>query len=252
MRATCVKPGAVKTGALVFLMSALILTAPSRAAEPDLGVMPITLEQTRLFLDEETRRGFLTLKNESAVPVMLMASVFEPDLLEGEGKRSTSLLVSPPRSVIGAGRPLTLKIVLLDRRLPADRESLRYLRLKIVPAQQREETDASTLDAMMTLYAKVFYRPDGLDGDEALKGACPSLRLSRSKAGTLGLHNPTPYWMTLPEILVDGVALPRGDRSPVIEPRGTLPIGDARDRVTYRCVLENGYLSDEFAAREAD
>lgn len=233
-------------------MSALILTAPARAADPEPGVMPITLQETRLFLDEETRRGFITLKNESAVPVMLMASVFDPDPIEGAGHRSASLLVSPPRAVIGAGRPLTLKVVLLDRRMPADRESLRYLRLKFVPAQQSEAPDASTLHSMMTLYAKVFYRPEGVARDDALKGACPTLRLAKTKAGEVELQNPTPYWMTLPEISVEGEALPRGDRSPVIEPMGSLSLGDAKGRVTYRCVLENGYLSDEFAAREAE
>lgn len=133
---------------------------------------------------------------------------------EAERPPSTPFIVLPPLARFAPEEKMTLRIRLIKNSLPTDRESIFSLSLKAIPSQHKPLSEGSEGGSQMVLALqnnlKLFYRPEGLTEMSAEQR---SAALRFSLQGTqLTMNNPTPYYVTLGNVSVDGGQLELGQQ----------------------------------------
>lgn len=110
-------------------------------------------------------------------------------------------MITPPLFALKAAREGTLRIVYTGSGmagLPRDRESLFTLSIATIPAGQRQD---NSVELAVRTHLKLFYRPAGLQG--SAQDAWQQLRWSK-KSQHLVVENPTPYYVTLFNLQLNG------------------------------------------------
>ena len=200
------------------------------------------LVETRTYIEGDERKGYFQLQNQGDLPFLLLASVVEPNEDGGEGERSSDFLVSPPVTKVSPMGRADLSVMRLSEALPKDRETLRYLKVSFMPSQTVDSKEASLMESV-NLFISVFYRPQSIVADHAVADGCRRLLLIRE--GTkASLMNPTPYWLILPQLLIDGRPEDHGDRAVRIAPFAYFVLERDGQKIEYCCRQENG-LSTE-------
>lgn len=113
---------------------------------------------------------------------------------------SPPFIVTPPLFLLAAGQENTLRLVYSGGSLPNDRESLFTLSIAAIPSGK---PSANSVQMAFRSAMKLLYRPFGLSGDP--QQAYRQLRWSLAPEGLL-VHNPTPYYITLFLLNIDGSA----------------------------------------------
>ncbi|MGC8084826.1 fimbrial chaperone, partial [Escherichia coli] len=112
------------------------------------------------------------------------------------------LLAAPPLILLKPGTTGTLRLLRTESDiLPVDRETLFELSIASVPSGKVENQSVKV--AMRSIF-KLFWRPEGLPGDPL--EAYQQLRWTRNSQG-VQLTNPTPYYINLIQVSVNGKAL---------------------------------------------
>ncbi|HCS2621080.1 TPA: fimbrial chaperone, partial [Shigella flexneri] len=112
------------------------------------------------------------------------------------------LLAAPPLILLKPGTTGTLRLLRTESDiLPVDRETLFELSIASVPSGKVENQSVKV--AMRSVF-KLFWRPEGLPGDPL--EAYQQLRWTRNSQG-VQLTNPTPYYINLIQVSVNGKAL---------------------------------------------
>lgn len=109
------------------------------------------------------------------------------------------LLPAPPLFLLQPGATGTLRLMKTGETMPADRENLFELSIASVPSGRVENQSVKV--AMRSVF-KLFWRPQGLPGDPL--EAWQQLTLTMTSQG-VQLHNPTPYYINLTQVAVNGV-----------------------------------------------
>lgn len=156
---------------------------------------------TRVVYPERASGAQLSVSNPQGYPVLVQSSV------TGQDRKSPApFLVTPPLFRLEAGQQSRLRVIRTGGSLPGDRESLFWLCVKAVPPSGDDRdggADKVSLSVNMAISTcdKLLYRPAGLKGDPE-EGA-GLLRWTR-KGATLRVSNPTPFYMNLKTVSVDG------------------------------------------------
>ena len=87
----------------------------------------------------------------------------------------------------------------VGKTLPTDRESLFYLNFLQVPAVKQTDSDKNKLMLLLTNRLKVFYRPEGLDGDA--NHVIEQLHIQYA-GKSLKISNPTPYYANVSHAVI--------------------------------------------------
>ena len=158
----------------------------------------VALGSTRLIYNANDRQTSLPVINSDAQHVFLLQSWIE----DVNGKRSGDFAITPPLFVIKPSSENTLRLIHVGAPLPTDRETAYWVSVKAIPARdQNKAPDQSTLQLSFTSRIKLFYRPDGLQPNA--EEAQSLLTLAREQ-GQVVVHNPTPYYLTLVNVRLDG------------------------------------------------
>ncbi|MGP2416892.1 fimbria/pilus periplasmic chaperone [Pantoea ananatis] len=236
------------TGKYAALLAGALLTlSVDSHATPQTETMTntfrVTLGATRVVYPERASGAQLSVSNPQGYPVLVQSSV------TGQDRKSPApFLVTPPLFRLEAGQQSRLRIIRTGGSLPGDRESLFWLCVKAVPPSGDDRdggTDKVSLSVNMAISTcdKLLYRPAGLKGDPE-EGA-GLLRWTREGA-TLRVSNPTPFYMNLKAVSVDGK--PAGGLT-YVPPQGsaslTLPPG-AGGVVSWTVINDQGGESRRF------
>lgn len=196
----------------------------------------IVIGGTRVIYDGDKKETAASVRNPEKSGVYLVQSWVD----SGEPGDKTPFIVTPPLFRINPGEENMLRIVRTGGSLPQDRESVFWLNVKSIPATDDSKPRTNVLQVVVKSRLKLFYRPAGLEGQP--ETAYHQLSVARS-GNRLTLSNPTPYYVTLFTLKVDGQEIKEADMVP---PKGsanfTLPSASV-STVAWQAISDYGGVS---------
>lgn len=170
----------------------------------------LQLSQTRVIFDARAKDAQATIKNNSDQVYLIKADVFATPDGRITGTASAPVvpfMATPPLFRL---EPKSQSSVLIVRdgttQLPSDRESVFYLSFLAIPstsdsAEGAQSGVSARISVGIQSVIKLFYRPAGLS--MSAREAANKLTFQNTEQG-LGISNPTPYYVTLSQLKVDG------------------------------------------------
>lgn len=195
----------------------------------------VSLGQTRIIFSAADKAQTLTVSNSGARAYLIQSRV-------QNGLDDTTpapFIVTPPLfSLPGDSRQL-LRILPQGAALPSDRESLFYLSVSAIPAQEKPVTAADRLSVGVRFVLKLFYRPQGLPAMDACL-----LKFSHSAHG-VQVTNSSAYFQTLGMLTINGHTLALDQQPTMVSPRGSilLAVDGPLYNLSWQTVTDHGGLS---------
>lgn len=209
---------------------------------------------TRFIMHEDEPTLEVVVKNTATSAVLVSSKVTG---INGTHDDSTvPFIITPPLFSLKAGRINKLRIICPDCNiLPGDRESAFLLNIAAIPAG---EAGNNTVQIAIRSQFKLFWRPSGLSGD--VQNAYKKLQWKQDGL-FVRVRNPTPYFVTLFNVKVDGVQKPpAGMVPPFGEIHYTWGQSDTKTRgnVQWQSLDDNGnaqpawhiYINKDFSVGE--
>jgi len=197
----------------------------------------ITLGATRVIYPSEAKQVSVSLRNTDKNSDFLVQSWIE----NGKGQKTDNIVITPPLFVMKSEKENTLRLILSEKNLPKDKESIYWLNVKAIPPQLKEGEGANTLQIAVVSRIKIFIRPElrGWDSNEAHN------KLEIKKSGNkIIINNPTPFYMTLVNFNINN----KKQESLMISPKSDKEIivnGSSPKNVTYQTINDFGALTDK-------
>ncbi|MEH4266995.1 molecular chaperone [Klebsiella aerogenes] len=209
----------------------------------------ISLGGTRLVFDGSKDAASMTVTNSSVSDVWLMrfwVSQYgeKSDKEKAQDKTSIPFAVTPPLYRLDPKSAVQLRVNRLSDNLPSDRESVFYLNNLAIPPKKGEKSYQkavqSGLQFAVNTRIKLFYRPAALNDTQAVKSAPEKLTVAVSDK-SLVVNNPTPYFVTLTQLAVNGKAVST-DIDTMVSPFGSLRVNSpvAHGTFSYTTVDDRG------------
>lgn len=198
----------------------------------------ISLEQTRVIFSAADKAHTVTAKNTGGRNYLLQAQV-QNGL---EDVSPAPFIVTPPLSTLKGDSRQLLRILPQGAQLPTDQESLFYLSVAAIPAQDQPISDAGRLSVGVRFLVKLFYRPEGL---KPAVDMAPCKLIFSSVANGVRVSNPTPYFQTLGELILNGRNAALDPKQAMIAPQGSSIIATTagKNNVTWETIADHGGLS---------
>lgn len=223
----------------IFLVSAFsVLNLLPLHAQAEGGII---LGGTRLVYPAQQKESSITVQNTSKTDRYMVQSWIE----DRNGNKTNDFIATPPIFVSNPGNENTLRVMFAGPSLPADRESLYYLTSKAIPAVDKHKAvDKNILVLAAATRIKLFVRPAGLQPSPA---EAPSKLTFSNSDRKIIISNPTPYYITLIDIKVDGK---EQNNAVMVPPLGseTLPLSQVQVKnITYKTINDYGGLDKELS-----
>ena len=202
----------------VALLAACALAPAAQAA--------VLIGGTRVVLNAKEGETTLRLSNDNANPALVQAWIDRGDPKSTPDTVDTPFLVTPPMFRMEPSRDQNLRILYTRESLPADRESLFWLNVLDVPPKPSgpEAEGKNFLQLAVRSRLKLFFRPEGLQGDPSKAPAALIFQTVAASGGAvLLIKNPTPYHVTLTEVALDA-----GGRTYKAEAGMVAPLSEVR------------------------
>lgn len=183
----------------------------------------LSLSQTRVVFEGMDKSAKVTLNNQSDRVYLINSRVLPTSDATRQVTEMMPFMVTPPLFRLEKESRNTVLIAKNDTsKLPTDRESVFYLSFLAIPAvsNAREvNTDAGMTATQVSLgirtVIKLFYRPSGL----AMPATAAPEKLTFAQQGTqLTVKNPTPYYVTLAQLMLDGRTVNVREQGAMIAP----------------------------------
>ncbi|MEQ4958829.1 fimbrial biogenesis chaperone [Enterobacter hormaechei] len=214
------------------------------------GASGISLSGTRLIFDGSKDAATIAVNNTSASDVWLMRFWVSPyggsssagD--DGSSQASTPFIVTPPLYRLDPDNAVQLRVNRVKDTLPADRESVFYLNSLAIPPKKGEKgyekAVQSGLQFAVNTRIKLIYRPAGLNDRKVVKALPDKISVSAGGKGVV-VKNPTPYYITLVKLSVNGKAV-QTEQDTMVAPFGELSLASpvTHGRLSYSTVDDNG------------
>ncbi|WP_127959448.1 molecular chaperone [Serratia microhaemolytica] len=219
----------------------------------------LQLQQTRVIFNAKDQNAKATINNQSDRVYLIKSSVLaSPNPADAQNRAAQPFMITPP---LFRMEPQSQSSVLVVRNgtsaLPTDRESVFYLSLLAIPSSPKMNEDqgndvAAQVSVGIQSIIKLFYRPAGLK--EPVQTAARRLTFQHS-GGQLRVHNPTPYFVTLARVKLDGKAIDVREIGAMVSPFSTqhYPLKNAlitgqAQKVTWTVITDFGGESSEYHA----
>lgn len=247
-----ISPVWIRRGIYSFVVAVQIAVITcSVAAEGEQG--GIVFNASRVIFHETQNNASIEVRNESDVPRLMAVGIrtLSSDGLQDAG-RSDDFLCAPSVSILGKNAVSPIRIVSANPRLPKDRESLYLLRVHFVPQSLSDPkyVNKGQINTVLTTYLKMIFRPVGLEKPRAVELAAENVTY-RLESGHLIIENPTPYWLTVCDVEVDGKSmLAQISRKPLLSPKsGRVVLSDmtldaSPKRVSITIITDRGTVTD--------
>lgn len=156
----------------------------------------VGLGVTRLIYPSDARQLSLSVRNTDEN----MAFLIQPWTEDHQGNRTSDFMITPPLSVLKPKSEKLLRVIYAGPELPTDKESLFWLTVKAVPPLN-EDKQSNTLQLASANRIKLFYRPQSLT---VRPQDAPAMLTAKKDGNEIELGNPSPYFLTLVNLTVNG------------------------------------------------
>ncbi len=187
--------------------------ALSIAVAPYAHADGLGFDKTRLIIAEGANGGSVVLDNRTDQAYFVRAH-----LEDSEHVKTQLGMVRPPLFQVKPQQAGRMRVVIDQKKVPTDRESMFWLYTKSYPAKSPEEKKQQ-LNFNFVIQMKVFYRPDGLKG--SLLKAAEKLQWCLDK-GRLFVKNDSPFNVSLVGLLVNEKPM---DTNKVVKPYSEIDLG---------------------------
>ena len=215
----------------------------------------LSLSQTRVIFDAKAKSAKITLNNQSERVYLVNSRVLPTPDANRQTSEAMPFMVTPPLFRLEKESRNTVLIAKNDTsKLPTDRESVFYLSFLAIPAVKNN--NESELEEGMTTtqvsfgvrtVIKLFYRPSDL----AIPAATAPERLTFAQhSALLTVNNPTPYYVTLAQLTLDGRAVNVREQGAMIAPfsQETYTVNGAiANKIQWSVITEFGGVSEAFS-----
>lgn len=205
---------------------------------------------TRIIFDGSTEQAKFVVSNSTDDNDYLVQSWVDNKGVTGKEKETTEapFLITPPLVKSEAGTKNELRVIATGTDLPQDRESVYWVNVKSIP-RVHETRSGNNLNIAVKSRIKLFYRPamliekypNGSDGFAKIK--------FEYKNDELVISNPSPFYVSLFELKLDGVAIDTG--YDMVPPKGhvVFPIHNDtvnhNSKVTWKAINDYGAITEE-------
>jgi len=230
----------------ILLLLALLVTSIGFVDARENSPNGISFYTLRVIYPESSKQGVsLTAYNKSPAAYLMQSWIRPVDLATGDvdtawqGTPVMPFIVTPPLVRFEANSELTLRIRRNDIPLPTDRESVFFISMKALPAQQ---PNADQMVMTVVSNMKLFYRPNGL-AKRAVAEQAKKLTFSQ-RGNQLIATNPTPYWLTFSHLEIGGTELPKPGLRRMVPPFGKQTYDfptSVTGKVTWQLIDEDGW-----------
>lgn len=194
---------------------------------------------TRVIYNGDMKETSLSVKNTEDSNVYLIRSWVSTD---NKGEK-VPFITTPPLFRIEPGQDNSVRITQTASTLPQDRESVYWLNTLAIPPK----TDAkNSLQFSINTRIKLIYRPTALADKNAVTKSYQQVTFSRT-GKTLTANNPTPYFINLTKMTVNGTTIKDGYMVP---PKSSLQISNAPagNNITWQAIDDFGGLTETYKA----
>ncbi|MGJ5719054.1 fimbrial biogenesis chaperone [Morganella sp. B601] len=237
-------------------VTALTVLLSCQASGADGGLQ---LSQTRVIFDARAKNAKATISNQSDRVYLVKTGVLatpDPDAAKKDATvPAAPFMVTPPLFRL---EPDSQHSVLVVRNgtteLPTDRESVFYLSMLAIPATAKQAEEYNTgvsarVSVGIQTVIKLFYRPAGLSMPA---GAAAESLTFRQTGHSLQVGNPSPYFVTLARLSLNGSMLNVRDTEAgaMISPFSVqnYPVTGLAQKVSWTTVNDYGGESAEYHA----
>ncbi|CNK21840.1 putative fimbrial chaperone protein [Yersinia enterocolitica] len=222
-------------------VSLLLLLATQQASAASGG--GISLSQTRVVFLATDKAQTLTVKNSDNQTYLIQSRVQR----HLDDAASAPFIITPPLFPLRADNRQVLRILPQETAsLPTDRESLFYLSVLGIPAQAEQQSASSQVSMGLRFMIKLFYRPAGLAVSQ--DAAACGLEFSATAQG-VRVNNPTPYYQTLGELMLNHTAINLDKHPSMVAPMSTVtyaaPAPAPVTQAKWQTINDFGGLSDQ-------
>lgn len=160
----------------------------------------VVMAGTRFVYDEGKSSLSISLKNTSSTPFLVQVKVLKSDDYDNIGPLSTDFVVTPPIFLMSGGRENKVRVIQATKIDLSNKEGLFWVSVSAIP--ESTVSDNAVQVAIRSNY-KMFYRPSNLLGRQS--DAYKKIVWKRSNSTGVVIKNPTPYYVTLFDVKVNGV-----------------------------------------------
>lgn len=199
----------------------------------------VVISGTRVIYPSDAKEVSVKISNGGRSPVLLQSWIDNGDADAKPSAIKVPFVLTPPMNRVEPGKGQTLRISYAGGSLPMDKESVFWLNVLEVPAKAQTQTAENRLQMAFRSRIKLFYRPAGLEGNpnEAVKALTWSSQGNRIQAA-----NPTPYYVSLVNLSVNGKKLDHA----MVAPRSTMTLdlaGHAGNKIAGSYVNDYGAVA---------
>lgn len=177
-----------------FIAAALCMTSMVASAS-------VVITGTRVIYPADAKEVTVKVNNKGAKPVLIQSWIDNGDTKAKPENISVPFILTPPINRVEPDKGQTLRLSYTGAALPTNKESVFWLNVLEIPAKAAPQGSPNYLQMAFRSRIKLFFRPSGLSGNanEAAK-----LLTWSTSAGKVLATNPTPYYVSLVSIKVNG------------------------------------------------
>ncbi|EPE7789824.1 fimbrial biogenesis chaperone [Yersinia enterocolitica] len=199
----------------------------------------VGFSRNRMVYPQGNQSISLKVNNSGSSPYLIQAKVSA----DTEGIQPAPFMVTPPLFRLEGKGEGMMRIMMTNVSLPTDRESVFYFSGRAIPASEQQTVPDSAIGASVSLSTrsimKVFYRPAGL---KVTPEDAPNKMVFTWTVKGLLVNNPTPYYQSFAEILLDGKPHELNNQPSMVAPFGELliPVPVRVQQVTWQVMNDYG------------
>ncbi|QLO12672.1 fimbrial chaperone [Citrobacter freundii] len=154
----------------------------------------IVISGTRVVYPQSSKDVTVKMENRGNKPLLVQSWLDDGRDTVNPQELKLPFIVTPPVSRVEPSKGQTVRITWTGQALPQDRESLFWFNVLEVPPKAKDANAQNVLQLAFRTRIKMFFRPDGLQGDPAT--AAGNLKWSQ-QGGTLVANNSSPYYVSM-------------------------------------------------------
>ena len=159
----------------------------------------IVISGTRIIYPQSSKDVTVKMENRGNNPLLVQSWLDDGRDTVNPQELKLPFVVTPPVSRIDPSKGQTVRITWTQQPLAQDRESLFWFNVLEVPPKAKDADSQNALQLAFRTRIKMFFRPDGLQGDPAI--AAGHLQWSQQGAALIA-NNSSPYYVSMAKATV--------------------------------------------------
>lgn len=194
----------------------------------------IALGATRLIYSMDSKQASMPVVNSTSQKTYLINAWVE----DSNAKATSEIVLTPPMFVSEPKSESTLRLVNTNLDMKMDRETLYYLNVQAIPSVEKSKIEKNdVLQLAILSRIKMMIRPNGL---KIPVENAPSLIEVAKADKKITFKNPTPYYMTLVKIVVEG----QDQDSIMLDPYSSKSIKGSGNKISFQTINDYGAFTD--------